>query len=60
MGDDQIVSPRQAAGAIGVADSTLQLWRSRGEGPKPFVVNGKARGYTLRALREFIRQHEKV
>jgi hypothetical protein len=60
MGDDQIVSPRQAAQLIGVANATLQLWRSQGEGPRPFVVNGKTRGYTLRAIRTWIRDHEKA
>lgn len=60
MGDDQIISPRQAAQVIGVANSTLQLWRSRGEGPKPFVINGKTRGYRLGAVRAWIRDHEKA
>lgn len=60
MGDDIIVKDDVAAAIIGVEVVTLQAWRSKGEGPKPFTVNGRARGQTVRALKEFIRQHEKA
>jgi hypothetical protein len=59
MGDDMIVRTCEAAAMLGVAVSTLEAWRSVGEGPPPVVINSRARGYRIGALRAWVRQRER-
>jgi predicted DNA-binding transcriptional regulator AlpA len=60
MADDRIILLKEAAVLLGVSPVTLQSWRSAGTGPPPIVVNRRARGYTLRAIRNWIRDHERT
>jgi hypothetical protein len=59
MGDDIILRTREAGAMLGVAVSTLEAWRAVGEGPPPVVINGRARGYRIGALREWVRRCER-
>jgi hypothetical protein len=59
LGDDKLLTPKQAAVALGFADPTLQAWRAAGVGPPYVSINGKCRGYRVGALRAWLRSHER-
>lgn len=44
----------QAAELIGIPAGTLRYWRSRGEGPKSFVIGAKRVFYREEDIREWI------
>jgi hypothetical protein len=48
-----LLTEGELANAIGVEESTLQVWRSRGEGPD-FTKLGKSVFYTMDALDEWV------
>jgi hypothetical protein len=55
LGDDAIFSVEEAAAALNKSPATLELWRSRGLGPRAVRLGPRAVGYTLRELREYVK-----
>lgn len=41
---DEMIDTRTAAAMVGVAPVTLQVWRSRGKGPRYFKLSGSKTG----------------
>lgn len=56
LGDDAILSAEEAAAALNKSPATLELWRSRGLGPRPVRPGPRAVGYTLGELRQYIKR----
>jgi len=54
LGDDSLMTPRQAAKELILSAKTIERWRSLGKGPK-FVQLGTSRvAYRLADIRQFI------
>ena len=52
---DRLISRRQAAAYLNVSIATLARWQCLGTGPDWVRLSGKAGGYTLQALQDFVR-----
>jgi hypothetical protein len=55
LGDDAVVDPVEAAAVLRKSPSTLEMWRSRGIGPRSIKTGPRSVGYTIGELRRFIR-----
>ena len=59
--DDRLITDTEAAEFLGVQPQTLRRWRWAGNSPRYVRLSRSPRGavrYTLRALREWVREHE--
>lgn len=53
LGDDRLLSPREAAKTLNRAPKTLASWRSMGRGPRWRKLEGRI-AYRIADLRQFI------
>jgi hypothetical protein len=58
LGDDAVLDPVEAAAILRKSPSTLEMWRSRGVGPRSIKTGPRSVGYTIGELRRFLRNAE--
>lgn len=51
---DPLLTPQQAAEQLGVKPTTLEVWRSSGRYPLPYVKVGKLVRYRQSAVDQFV------
>jgi hypothetical protein len=60
LGDDALLTSREAADFLNKSGSTLEIWRAKGFGPRWIRTGSRAVGYRIGDLKAYLRLGESV
>ena len=60
LGDDALLTAREAADFLNKSGSTLEAWRSQGLGPRWIKTGPRGVGYRVADLKAYLRRGESV